>query len=130
MPIAADFILDSVKLTETGPMFDSDSIIDFKNRFLVELCGFESTPNKMQHDKFFRECVDIVLEEAVFKGSDRKNRVTTWKSPEELQQVIDFTLKNVPTTHENLLQFIKNVIKYSVKTGHPYFMNQLFSRYV
>ncbi|XP_065208108.1 cysteine sulfinic acid decarboxylase [Planococcus citri] len=121
MPIAADITLNSI--------LDSDkpNIIESKSRFLLDLCGFESAPSKMQHDKFFRECVDIVLEEAVFKGNDRKNRVTTWKSPEDLQKVIDFTLRNAPSTHEILLQFIRNVIKYSVKTGHPYFMNQLFS---
>lgn len=132
MPIAADIILDSIKLTDTGPITDSDksSIMEFKNHFLLDLCSFESAPSKMQHDKFFRDCLDVVLEDAVFNGSDRKNRVTTWKSPEELQEVIDFNLKNSPSTHENLLQFVRNVIKYSVKTGHPYFMNQLFSRWV
>lgn len=122
MPIAADITQNSI--------LDSDksNIIEFKSRFLFDLCGFESASNKMQHDKFFRDCVDVILEEAIFKGNDRINRVTAWKSPDDLQKVIDFTLRNSPSTHEVLLQFISNVIKYSVKTGHPYFMNQLFSR--
>lgn len=130
MPIAADIILNSITLAETGPIIDSSQSIKElkKNHVAVDLCGFQSAPSKMQHGEFFRDCIDTVLEEAVFKGTDRKNRVVNWKAPEELQQMIDFTLKRSPSTHDKLLQHIKNVIKYSVKTGHPYFMNQLFSR--
>lgn len=130
MPIAADVILNSLGRGETGALLDSEQNISAlkKNHVAVDFCGFQSAPSKMQHEEFFRDCIDTVLEEAIFKGTDRKNRVINWKSPEELQQTIDFTLKRSPSTHNKLIQHIKNVIKYSVKTGHPYFMNQLFSR--
>lgn len=95
-----------------------------------DACSFRSAPDKMHHQRFFRDCVDTIINEAVFEGTDRKNKVLEWQSPVELEKNIDFACKRTPTTHDKLLQYVKNVIKYSVKTGHPYFMNQLFSRYV
>lgn len=136
MPTAADIILNSIALTESDFLVDStvgrQKIIEFnkKNNNVLNMCNFQSIPCKMLHDEFFRDCVDIILEEALFKGTDRKNKVINWKSPDELQKIIDFSVKHSPSTHEKLVQLIKNVIKFSVKTGHPYFMNQLFSRLV
>lgn len=40
---------------------------------------------------------------------------------------IDFHLSTKPTSHDELLDLAKSVIRYSVKTGHPHFVNQLFS---
>ncbi len=139
MPTAADIILNSIALAETGPTIGADrqTKAEFKkgNGPLVagvdSRCSYQSLPTRMQHETFFRDCVETVLEEAIFfGGADRKSKVVNWKSPQELQQAMDFTVKRAPTTHEKLLQHIKNVIKYSVKTAHPYFMNQLFSRLV
>lgn len=119
-------------MSECGlpPTIDQQMQNEFKKRQVLKLdeCSFRSFPSKMSHDQWFRECVDAILEEVVFKGTDRKNKVVNWKSPDELKDVIDFAVDQLPNTHENLMEHIRNVMKYSVKTGHPYFMNQLFSR--
>lgn len=39
----------------------------------------------------------------------------------------DFNLTNSASTHDHLIELLEDTIKYSVKTGHPYFVNQLFS---
>lgn len=44
-----------------------------------------------------------------------------------MRAAIDFHLSAKPTSHDELLHLAKNVIRYSVKTGHPHFVNQLFS---
>lgn len=88
---------------------------------------FYSLPNKSQHETFIRECVDLFLDKAVFKATQRNNKVLDYRSPEEMQKILDLELKENPADHKKLLQLLDDTIKYSVKTGHPYFVNQLFS---
>nr|ABX89951.1 aspartate 1-decarboxylase [Tribolium castaneum] len=89
--------------------------------------SFESLPNRRLHEEFLRSSVDVLLQEAVFEGTNRKNRVLQWREPEELRRLMDFGVRGAPSTHEELLEVLKKVVTYSVKTGHPYFVNQLFS---
>ncbi|XP_076636652.1 glutamate decarboxylase-like protein black [Colletes latitarsis] len=88
---------------------------------------YKSLPTRKLHEKFMRRFVDLLLEEAIFEGVSRKNRVVEWMEPSELRSAIDLTLSNQGVSHEELLLLARNVIKYSVKTGHPRFVNQLYS---
>lgn len=87
----------------------------------------ESLPVRHVHEKFLRDAIENILKFAVFDGTDRSNKVLEWKAPEELENVLDLNLKFECDTDEQLLCAIRDIIKYSVKTGHPYFVNQLFS---
>lgn len=53
-------------------------------------------------------------------------QVVQWRSPAELQQSLDLSLPIEGASHQTLLQLAEDVIRYSVKTGHPYFLNQLY----
>lgn len=88
---------------------------------------FASLPDKQRHSQFLKEAIELMLEKAVFQATNRNNRVVEWKAPEELQKTLDLDLSNDPVSHDKLMQLIKDTIQYSVKTGHPYFVNQLFS---
>ncbi|KAG5671477.1 hypothetical protein PVAND_001672 [Polypedilum vanderplanki] len=79
------------------------------------------------HEKFLRNLFDSVLKNAIFDGTKRENRVLEWTDPEELQKILNMELKDDADTDETLLKLANETIKYSVKTGHPYFVNQLFS---
>lgn len=87
---------------------------------------FFSLPNRSQ-EKFLRTLFDNVLNNAVFDGTKRENKVLEWTNPEEMLEKFDMSLKDEPDTDEDLLKLANETIKYSVKTGHPYFVNQLFS---
>ncbi|XP_060534791.1 cysteine sulfinic acid decarboxylase [Cylas formicarius] len=89
--------------------------------------NFPSLPSRKEHETFFRECLDILLKDAIFEGTSRRNKLLDFKNPEKLQALFDFELKNEASTHSDLQKIVKDVIKHSVKTGHPYFVNQLFS---
>lgn len=93
------------------------------------VCGYRSAPSAVEHEEFVRDAVRLMLERAVFRGTDRRHPVLNWKSPEELRAAFDFDLERSATTHGRLLHLIEDTIEHSVKTGHPYFVNQLFSRY-
>ena len=87
---------------------------------------FFSLPDRSQ-EKFLRNLFDNVLNNAIFDGTKRENKVLEWTNPEEMLEKFDMTLKDEPDTDEELLKLANDTIKYSVKTGHPYFVNQLFS---
>jgi glutamate decarboxylase len=85
-----------------------------------------SLPSK-NHEKFLRTLFDNVLDKAIFDGTKRGNKVLEWTDPEELEKKFDMSLKDDADSDEKLMQLTNDTIKYSVKTGHPYFVNQLFS---
>jgi Pyridoxal-dependent decarboxylase conserved domain len=88
---------------------------------------YRSLPNRQKHEAFLTNFVKEVLDNAVFNATVRENKVNEWRSPEQLTQILDLQLKNKPDSDAKLMQLVQDVIKYSVKTGHPYFVNQLFS---
>lgn len=88
---------------------------------------FESLPVRSMHEKFFRDCIEMILNTAVFNDTMRDKKVLEWRQPEELKKIFDMSLKAQSDSDDKLLRLISDTIKYSVKTGHPYFVNQLFS---
>ncbi|CAK9818344.1 Acidic amino acid decarboxylase GADL1 (Fragment) [Anthophora plagiata] len=92
-----------------------------------ENCQYKSLPVREVHEKFMRSFTNLLLEEAVFKGTARQNRVVEWMEPPALRSAINLKLQDEGVSHEELLSLAQNVIKYSVKTGHPRFVNQLYS---
>lgn len=93
-----------------------------------EVCSFESLPEAEKHERFFRNAFEVLLNDGVFKATARENKVNEWVNPEELEEKLELGLNAGPSNHEKLIELMRTVIQYSVKTGHPYFVNQLFSR--
>ncbi|KAM9342459.1 cysteine sulfinic acid decarboxylase-like [Pholidichthys leucotaenia] len=75
---------------------------------------------------FLNEAVKIIVEEVLCKGTDVKQKVCEWKEPEELAQLLDLELRDTGEPQPRLLQRVRNVAKYSIKTSHPRFFNQQF----
>ncbi|XP_072139632.1 acidic amino acid decarboxylase GADL1-like [Mobula birostris] len=78
-------------------------------------------------EKFVEDAFPIIMEEAVRKASDVNEKVCEWQPPEELKKLLDLELRDAGESHHQLLQRCRDVIKYSVKTGHPRFYNQLYA---
>jgi len=91
---------------------------------------FVSHPDAERHEQFMRQVMEIVLKEAVFDGTSRQGLVVEWMEPDALAEVLgtNLSLPDQPQPHHKLVNLLKSVIRYSVKTGHPRFINQLFSR--
>lgn len=88
---------------------------------------FESLPVRSEHEPFLRQCIEEILNGAVFGATERKAKVLEWHAPDELEKLFDMQLKGGADSDEKLLDLLRATIRYSVKTGHPYFVNQLFS---
>ncbi|XP_069735055.1 cysteine sulfinic acid decarboxylase [Phaenicophaeus curvirostris] len=83
--------------------------------------------DRVAGEAFLREALQILLEEGVRKGTDVAQKVCEWKEPEELRELLDLELRSHGERPEELLERCRLVLRYSVKTGHPRFFNQLFS---
>ncbi|XP_056645425.1 cysteine sulfinic acid decarboxylase-like [Diorhabda sublineata] len=82
-------------------------------------------PQLEKHGEFLEKVVELMFKNVIF--TTRQDKVLLWQNPDQLQQQFDLSLKQNGETHEELINLLKNTIKFSVKTGHPYFINQLFS---
>lgn len=82
-------------------------------------------PDVEVHGEFLQNVIEILFKNVVF--TTKNDKVVLWKQPNDLLNLFDFGLNQSGVSHEKLLTLIKNTIKFSVKTGHPYFINQLFS---
>ncbi|NWI04602.1 CSAD decarboxylase, partial [Tichodroma muraria] len=78
-------------------------------------------------EEFLQEVFQILLEEGVRKSTDVTQKVCDWKEPQELQELLDLELRSDGEGRERLLQRCRDVLRLSVRTGHPRFFNQLFS---
>ncbi|CAG9863233.1 unnamed protein product [Phyllotreta striolata] len=87
--------------------------------------NFSPMPRPEVHEAFLKEVVELMFKNVVF--TTRRDKVLLWQTPEQLEEHFDFQLKQTGETHDKLIGILKNTIKFSVKTGHPYFINQLFS---
>lgn len=90
------------------------------------MSDWQSTPYVERHKEFLEKLVATLID-CTFESVSRENPVLRWREPAYLQDIINFNLQEDPKSQENLLEIANNISKYSVKTGHPYFMNQLFS---
>lgn len=112
--------IEHVNKNQISPMVRSKSFHEPSERY-------ETLPIPEMHEKFLRDVIETILSSAVFEDIRRENRVLEWHQPDELAKLFDMSLKADSDSDEKVLELIRNTIRFSVKTGHPYFVNQLFS---
>lgn len=76
---------------------------------------------------FLTEAFNVIMEEILHKGTDSEEKVCEWKDPDQLRALLDLDLREHGESHKQLLQRVRDVARYSVKTCHPRFFNQLFA---
>ncbi|XP_053706457.1 cysteine sulfinic acid decarboxylase [Synchiropus splendidus] len=97
-------------MTPSGPLDLSEPLVDHQ-----------------EGQRFLKEAFSIILEEVFCKGTDVQEKVCEWKEPEDLAQLLDLTVRDSGEPPERLLERVRDVAKYSVKTNHPRFFNQLYA---
>ncbi|KAM3613539.1 uncharacterized protein V6R79_001117 [Siganus canaliculatus] len=78
-------------------------------------------------ENFLHQSISIILEDAVKKATDVNEKVCEWCSPEQLKELLDLELTDGGESESKILQHCRDAIRYSVKTTHPRFFNQLFA---
>ena len=67
-----------------------------------------------------------IIEEYLQKSADSETPVVEYRDPGELQDLIDFELPEEGVSEAALMDLVESYLKYSVRTGHPQFLNQLY----
>ncbi|XP_039593100.1 acidic amino acid decarboxylase GADL1-like [Polypterus senegalus] len=99
-----------------------------KNAVLVDGVVLNGpTLDSKSGERFVEEAFPLIMEEAVRKATNVNEKVCEWQPPDALKQLLDLELREEGETHQQILQRCQDVIKYSVKTGHPRFFNQLYA---
>ncbi|XP_028928791.1 cysteine sulfinic acid decarboxylase [Ornithorhynchus anatinus] len=78
-------------------------------------------------EALLRAVLQLLLDEAVRRGTDASEKVCEWKEPGELRGLLDLDLRPEGEGDQRILQRCRDIIRYSPKTCHPRFFNQLFS---
>ncbi|XP_019327005.1 PREDICTED: acidic amino acid decarboxylase GADL1-like [Aptenodytes forsteri] len=73
--------------------------------------------DKAAGEEFLREAFQVLLDEAVRKGTDVTEKVCDWKEPRELRELLDLELRSDGEPPEKLLERCRDIIRYSVKTS-------------
>lgn len=76
--------------------------------------------------RFLNEAFQVIVEEVLCNGTDVSRKVCEWKEPKDLAQLLDLELRETGESQHRVLQRVKDVAKYSVKTSHPRFFNQQY----
>lgn len=74
--------------------------------------------------EFLQKIIDILLD-YIELSYDRQEHVLEYHSPDKLKELINMAIPHDGVTLQHLIMDCATVLKYSVKTGHPHFMNQL-----
>jgi len=84
------------------------------------------TAEDARKDDFLRGVFQIILKKGINDAFNRKNKVVEFKHPEDLAASLDLGLPENGDSNKKLLQLCEDTVRYSVKTGHPRFFNQLY----
>nr|XP_020462422.1 acidic amino acid decarboxylase GADL1 [Monopterus albus] len=78
-------------------------------------------------ESFVHHAMEMIMDEAVKKASDVQEKVCEWRSPEQLKELLDLDLRDEGEPESKILQRCRDAIRYSIKTGHRHFFNQLYA---
>ncbi|XP_042279584.1 acidic amino acid decarboxylase GADL1-like isoform X1 [Thunnus maccoyii] len=85
------------------------------------------TLNVHAAEGFINQAMAIIMEDAVKKATDVREKVCEWCPPEQLKELLDLELRDRGEAESQILQRCRDAIRYSVKTTHPRFFNQLYA---
>ncbi|GLH12200.1 Glutamate decarboxylase [Gryllus bimaculatus] len=74
---------------------------------------------------FLSKIVRLLQDEEALQPR-RNDQVVQFQHPRELQELLPLALNKDPLPDDDIVEACRQVIKYSVKTNHPYFFNQLY----
>ncbi|KAK9508921.1 hypothetical protein O3M35_006362 [Rhynocoris fuscipes] len=83
----------------------------------------------MDEDKdvynLLNKILSILKDENALEIQNEESPVVLFEQPEQLREILNVSL-NKNCNENELLDICRKVVKYSVKTGHKYFVNQLY----
>lgn len=75
---------------------------------------------------FLESMIQLMMTKCVDEVVKGETKVIEFVHPKELEQRLKLGVSENPCSDEKIISMCRDIIKYSVKTGHPHFYNQLF----
>jgi len=75
---------------------------------------------------FMEQLFPLMLEELEKTSQNPETKVVEFLHPHEMLKRINFSISQGPCSNDKLIAACKDIMRFSVKTGHPHFFNQLF----
>ncbi|XDA86262.1 hypothetical protein R6Z07M_015978 [Ovis aries] len=111
-----------------GDIGPQEMVPSRKNMVLVDGVILNGpTTDAKAGERFVEDACRLIMEEVVLKATDIREKVCEWRPPEELKRLLDLELRDAGEPHHRLLERCQDIIRYSVKTNHPRFFNQLYA---
>ncbi|XP_047388574.1 acidic amino acid decarboxylase GADL1 isoform X4 [Sciurus carolinensis] len=111
-----------------GDIDQQDMVPNKKSIVLVDGVVLNGpTTDAKAGEKFVEEACKLIMEEVVLKATDVNEKVCEWQPPEQLKQLLDLEMRDTGEPRDRLLKLCQDVIRFSVKTNHPRFFNQLYA---
>jgi len=85
-----------------------------------------SDPRQARMDVLLKSAVELISR-YMTESSSEENKVVQLASPEEIEKAIQVTLTENGRSDTEVLKSLEQVLKYSMRTNHPNFHNQLFA---
>jgi len=111
---------------ETRSKYSKTSAGDAGAAGVAASSGAAASFNKPGAESFLRQLFDMLLEKGIKQGSDANQKVVEFVHPAALQAKLDLELRAEGETNKTLIGLCEDTLKYSVRTGHPRFFNQLY----
>uniref|UniRef100_A0AC35F161 Glutamate decarboxylase n=1 Tax=Panagrolaimus sp. PS1159 TaxID=55785 RepID=A0AC35F161_9BILA len=84
----------------------------------------QSPDNWDETQSFLQQVVEI-LYDYIKEENNRNSKILDFHQPEEMKKLLDLSIPEKPMNLGELLKSCSEVLRYSVKTGHPRFFNQI-----
>lgn len=82
-------------------------------------CGEQLSASMLQR-------VFQLIEREFFAGKLREQKIVDFRHPDELRKLVPMEVPREGHSEKRLVELCREVVRYSVRTDHPYFFNQLF----
>ncbi|KAB7496498.1 Cysteine sulfinic acid decarboxylase [Armadillidium nasatum] len=83
--------------------------------------------NVFAEGELLKKILDLTLQEKLTTKDDEERKVVNFKHPHELQKILPLSINySGCQSIEEIENILQQVVRYSVKTSHPHFYNQLF----
>ncbi|RXG73515.1 Cysteine sulfinic acid decarboxylase [Armadillidium vulgare] len=77
--------------------------------------------------ELLKKILDLTLQEKLTTKDDEERKVVNFKHPHELQKILPLSINySGCQSIEEIENILQQFVRYSVKTSHPHFYNQLF----
>ncbi|CAL4068172.1 unnamed protein product [Meganyctiphanes norvegica] len=73
-----------------------------------------------------QKILEITNREKLVAGMTEKEKVVEFRQPEELKALLELSIERSGCSNDELDEIMEKVVKYSVRTQHPHFYNQLY----